>query len=247
MIASIAAEVAKLRTVLTPWLLLAGALAFTALAVGGTIAAAADLGVDLESQEGMRSLLGGGASGGGALAMIVGILMVASEFRHGTITATLLGEPRRPRVVLAKLVAAALAGVVIGVATVVLTLAIALPWLAAEGVEVALSDRAVWLPLLGGMATTVLYAVLGAGIGALVPNQVAAVSVAVLLVFVVEPLIVTFLPRVGRWLPGGAASALSDAALPGLLPMWGGALVLTAYAVAAAVAGARLLTGRDIA
>jgi len=55
-------------------------------------------------------------------------------------------------------------------------------------------------------------------------------------------------PEVGRWLPGGAAGALAGTATAegGLLPFWAAALVLLAYAAAAAVAGERALARRDL-
>jgi hypothetical protein len=58
----------------------------------------------------------------------------------------------------------------------------------------------------------------------------------------------SFAPDVGRWLPGGAASALSGVATAngGLLPMWGAALLLTVYGLAFAAAGTRLVLQRDI-
>ena len=56
------------------------------------------------------------------------------------------------------------------------------------------------------------------------------------------------MPEVGRWLPGGAAGALAGTATAegGLLPFWAAALVLLAYAAAAAVAGERALARRDL-
>jgi hypothetical protein len=90
--------------------------------------------------------------------------------------------------------------------------------------------------------------VVDVGVGGLFRNQTVAVVVALIWVSVAESLLVGFLPEVGRWLPGGAASALTGVATAsgGLLPMWGGALLFTAYALAFATAGARLVTHRDI-
>jgi ABC-2 type transport system permease protein len=60
---------------------------------------------------------------------------------------------------------------------------------------------------------------------------------------------VSFAPAIGRWLPGGAASALTGVATAngGLLPMWGGALLVTLYGLAFTAAGTRLILRRDIA
>ena len=82
----------------------------------------------------------------------------------------------------------------------------------------------------------------------MVRNQTTAVAGAVVWVLVVEGLLVSFAPDVGRWLPGGAASALSGVATAngGLLPMWGAALLLTAYGLAFAAAGTRFVLQRDV-
>jgi ABC-2 type transport system permease protein len=65
---------------------------------------------------------------------------------------------------------------------------------------------------------------------------------------IAESLLVGFLPEVGRWLPGGAASALSGTATAegGLLPFWGAAALLVGYGVAAAAAGTRRMERREI-
>jgi hypothetical protein len=63
----------------------------------------------------------------------------------------------------------------------------------------------------------------------------------------VEDLVVGLLGRPGlaRWLPEGAAAALTA---PGdaTLAMWAGALVLAAYGLVLAVAGGRLVVSRDL-
>ena len=46
--------------------------------------------------------------------LVIGILCITNEFRHGTITPTLLVSPNRIRLVLAKLVASLLVGFVLG-------------------------------------------------------------------------------------------------------------------------------------
>ena len=81
-------------------------------------------------------------------------------------------------------------------------------------------------------------------------NQVAAVVGSLAYLFVVEQLLVALRPGVGRWLPGGANAAvlqLGDVATTrgDLLPPWGGALLLVAYAVVLSVLAARLTLRRD--
>lgn len=246
MSALIPAELAKLRSVRTTWGLLVAGLALAALSVAATIVSASAVGVDLESADGIGSLFGGAAGAASTLALVLGLLMTAGEVRHATITSTLLAVPDRRRVVAGKVVAGAMAGAALGLASALLTFAVAVPWLAAEGVDVAYGSADVWLPALGGVAVTALYVPIGVGVGTLLPNQVAAICASLGWVFVLEPLLLQFLPEVGRWVPGGAASALLRAPLPDLLPAWGGGLLFLAYAAALAVVGAAVLTRRDV-
>jgi ABC-type Na+ transport system ATPase subunit NatA len=107
-----------------------------------------------------------------------------------------------------------------------------------------------WLRgLVRGLAAAVaLFAVLGVGLAALLRNQVAAVIVGLLWwTQNVERLLVGVLhqPGLERWLPMGAASALTRPG-DGTLPMWAGALVLAAYGLALALAGGRLVVRRDL-
>jgi ABC-2 type transport system permease protein len=71
------------------------------------------------------------------LVVRIGIMVMAGEFRFNTITSTFLVTPERKRVVAAKLAASSLVGVAIAAVSSLLTLAIALPWLASRHVDVA--------------------------------------------------------------------------------------------------------------
>src|SRR5207253_1793593 len=63
----------------------------------------------LDSGGGVRYAMSAGASGA-VMLLVIGILMMAGEFRHGTATSTFLITPDRLRVVVAKLVAASIVG-----------------------------------------------------------------------------------------------------------------------------------------
>ena len=67
-------------------------------------------------------------------ALLAGILGVAGEFRHQTITATLLAAPRRRRLLTAKVVVHAGLGILLAVVAAAVNLAVAIPWLAARDV-----------------------------------------------------------------------------------------------------------------
>jgi ABC-2 type transport system permease protein len=177
----LAAEVLKLRTTRTTWvLLLVGAL------LAGVTAAAL---VGSGSLEDDRALaLAQGASFAAFLALVLGALLVTSEYRHGTITTTFLGEPRRGRVLAAKLVVAAASGVLYAGVALAVTAAVALPWLAARGEALALDGQA--LEVCGRLALALaLYAVLGAAVGAMIQGQVGTIVGILLWFLVVESLV----------------------------------------------------------
>ena len=155
--------------------------------------------IRLDSAEGIRNVMAS-ASSGGVLVLVIGILMMAGEFRHSTATSTFLITPDRaprdrrearaagPRRRRRRRSVASL-----------LTLAIALPWLASRGRRDlgvhAGDDRRV---LLGGIAATVLGAVVGVGFGAMVRNQTPAITIALVWTQVVEGMLVGFVPGVGK-------------------------------------------------
>jgi ABC-2 type transport system permease protein len=177
------------------------------------------------------------------LTLVLGILCVTGEYRHKTVTSTYLAEPRRGRVAAAKLVVAGLAGLAVAVAVglVGLLLGLVLVGTGDGNVGVMVSQFGRVVP--GALAAAVLFAVYGAGLGAVLKNQVVAVVVGLGFSFVVEPIIEGVAPRVARFLPGYAAQALSGSAARGisrvipLLTWWEGALALLAYGVVFAAAG----------
>jgi ABC-type transport system involved in multi-copper enzyme maturation permease subunit len=179
-------------------------------------------------------------------ALILGVLSMSGEFRFGTATPTFLVTPDRGRVVAAKVVANAMAGAALAAASAVVALGIGLPWLRGKGVEVAVFDADVGARLLGLAANSALHAVLGIGLAALIRNQVVAVA-AGLLWMRVEDLLPAVLnrPGLGRWLPEGAAAALTGPSAA-TLSMWAGGLLFAAYGLALALIGTRLVVRRDL-
>ncbi len=263
MSALIQAELLKLRTVRTTvWLLVLTA-ALTALAVAGGI-----IQIVLThpafapgSNQALRSVLGRVGTGGGHLIMLcLGILSLGGEFRHGTITSTLLAVPRRRRLVMAKLAAITLTGLVFAAVALALAIAIAVPWLAGTGHHPRLGDGEFWLQLLGNFLVLVLYGMIGFGVGVLIRNQIVAIVLAIVWVYVLEPILVfvtaQWVKPVAPYLPSSAAAALERVFIPPgqpnpdfvphYLPMWGGGLVLLGYALLFTAAGSAFVAGRDV-
>lgn len=251
MTALVRAEVLKLRTVQLPRWLLLTTLLLVALSVTATVltAGAAGSPLQLEDPE-LLARAAAGASGGNVLLAVLGILVITQEFRFGTATPSFLCTPRRGRVVLAKIVAVCLAGLVFAVVSVVLALVLSYALVRARGGGTAL-DADVVEVLAASLLVLVLYGPIGIGVGALLRNQVAAVVATLAWMFVVEQLLVALLPDIGRWTPGGATAAvlqLGDLATTrgDLLPAWGGALLLAGYATVLAALGVRTTLRKDL-
>ena len=95
------------------------------------------------------------------------------------------------------------------------------------------------------------YGVIGVAIGALVPNQIAAVVGVLIWMLAIEQIVIPLFPDVGRWMPLGAASSLFQFGptfgLDGeLLSVAVAGLVLLAYTAAAVVLALRITPKRDV-
>ena len=260
--AALAAEWRKLTSTALWWVLALGMAAYLAF-VGAAMAFSLTV-----APEGQAPPLGGLDAAltvygvlnavGYVFPLVVGTLLVTTEVRHKTLTQTLLAEPRRGVVLGAKLVLAAGIGLLYGVAGVVGLVAAGAPVLSAVGDGAFLDDPEVVRALLLGVLVTGLWAVLGTGFGAVVPQQVAAVVAILAFTQFVEPIArlalgaVDGLSVVSAYLPGAAADAVVGASLfsqmgdVDLLPAWGGALVLLGYAAALTLAGRLTTFARDV-
>lgn len=241
----VASELLKLRTTRVPWVLALLALGLVVIGTAAIVAASDEL--DLVSDPDQTDLLRGGAGGAGFVPLLLGILIVAGEFRHETITQTFLVTPVRERVVAAKLLGSAIAALALALASLVLAYAIAIPGLSIRDIDFVLPAGEV--AEIAGTVTLafVLAGAIGVGVGAIVPNQVGALVVVIAWSFVIEPLLILLLPEVGRFTPGGASGALNqEAGIDDLLTPVQGGLLLAAYAIALSAAGAVLLRQRDV-
>ena len=118
----------------------------------------------LESEEGFVDTLES-ATIAVFLALLYGVVGIAGEYRHGTITPTFLATPIRERVLGAKLVVYAGAGLLLGAFALLLALAMALPWFAAKNIDYFLADRDVALFVVGLLAAATLWGALGVAYG----------------------------------------------------------------------------------
>lgn len=193
------------------------------------------------------------------IVMLLGAIVVTNEFFHQTATTTFLTTPRRESVVLAKMIASILLGLMFWLFTTVLNLIFAPLILSHLGVGSQLGAGAVWRAIaLNGLAF-VLWAILGVGFGVLIRSQLAA-TLTLALVYVVgtfgASLIFLLLEsKVSKWfthleviVPTTASTLMiSGTDLPDNPPRWVGAIVLIAYAAIAGVLGTAIMKRRDIA
>lgn len=185
--------------------------------------------------------------------MILAIIGITGEWRHRTITSSLLAAPLRVRFLAAKTLAYAIAGLVLSL---LVTAAVtALGW-------AVLTIRDLPLPPGGDLAEqisrTVPVALLpgafGVALGSVMRNTTFAIVAVLLLAFVIEPAVAALAPEVGRFGPTGALpSAISgldaddtglgdvDLLSPGLA-----LLALLAWIGGLFALGAALLRARDL-
>jgi hypothetical protein len=193
---------------------------------------------------------GWGTSIGALFAALLGALSITAEFRTGMIRPTLLATPNRAIVLAAKGLAAALAGLFVGLIAEALVAAIASAGLAIRDIHITLSAGDFAQMLAGGAAAAALWAAIGTGVGAIVRNQVGAVVALCVWLLLVESILIGDVPSASKFSPGASAGALAgiiqNVSSGSLLAPALGALLLAAYAAAAAIAGLAVTERRDI-
>jgi ABC-2 type transport system permease protein len=185
--------------------------------------------------------------------LVLAVIGITGEWRHRTITSSLLAAPDRLRFLAAKMLAFAAAGAVLSV---LITIAISIVG------YVILTARDLPTPGLGDLleqlgrnaAIAVLLGAFGVGVGALVRNQVVAIVGLLIFSFAVEPTLVGLVPDVGKFGPFGALPTAIQGVPPGdvglgdidLLSPGIALLVMFAWIGGAFALGAWLLRRRDL-
>jgi ABC-2 type transport system permease protein len=237
------AELRKMRSTRTNLGLLAGMIGLTLLSVliNGFVLSA----TQLRTHDDQHTLLSAGTSGA-LFAALIGVMAITSEFRHGTIRPTFVVTPDRGRVIAAKVVATLLMGIAFGIVAIGCSFGVGYAILAARGIPFALDTNHVLLLVLGTLFMTALWAALGVGLGAVVKNQVFAVIGVISWAFVIDNLLRGLVPDVGRYTPVAASDSITAGFADYLLTPVAGGLLLLGYVVAFVVAGALLVSRRDV-
>jgi ABC-2 type transport system permease protein len=160
---------------------------FTALAVAGDIGttddanrSTVDFQVSLVETAGIALLL----------SIILGITIITTEFRFGTVTPTFLAAPRRELVIAAKTIAGVVVAAGFALLSLLFVAAVGLPWLAVVDAQTHLGDAELWKAALQQILTAVLWALIGVAIGAVVQSQVAALVGTLVWIFLGETLLI---------------------------------------------------------
>ncbi len=243
MIAQIKAELLKVRSTRTTVGLLLGMIALILLfeLLTGLLSNAGALSTT-EDQRQLLSL----ASLAGVFSALAGVLLVTSEYRYGTIRPTILFTPYRSRVLIAKAIAGALAGIAFGIVGEALGWAIGYAILSGRGITFALNGGDATQLALGALAGIALWGMIGAGLGAIVRNQVGAVIALLAWGFVVAPLLFGLVPSLGRFMPSYAQDGLIGLTTRHLLAPAVGGMVLVGWAALLAAVGVALTARRDV-
>ncbi len=242
----VGAEVFKLRTTRTFYGLVLGALGLVLLIVILASATANKSDITLRDVIGISGFAQ-------VFALLLGIIAVTSEFRHGTVTPSLLVVPDRVRLTLAKLGAAFIVGLALGIVATGLSALIGSVILNARDIPNPLSGSDVTKMVIGGTIATALYAALGVGVGAVVRNQVGAVVGSLIYLFVLENLLTIAKPLrdpVAKYGFGGVGNGLTGTGDPTAdhppLDQVPAGLLLALYCAIFLIIGIVLMRKRDI-
>ena len=135
--------------------------------------------------------------------MILAIVGITGEWRHRTITSSLLAAPDRTRFLAAKTLAFAAAGALLSLAISISISVVGYAILEARNLPTP--DVADLIELIGRSAgVAALLGAFGVGVGSLVRNQPVAIVGVLIAVFVVDQLLAEFAPGVEAFSPTGA-------------------------------------------
>ena len=234
-------ESIKLLSVRTTWLMLGIGLLVEALFAGLYVGLVSldDVGPVREVQTSVGLLM--------VMLLVLGVLSITTEFRHGTASTTFLASPKRYPVLVAKLGAMLAIGLLTGLAFVAVNGGLALPLFSSRGESLPPAGEIVRV-YAGVVASFALLCAFGLGVGAIVRNQVGAIIAAIAFFFVLSPLPELLPGDIGDYFPAqaiGSLHGLPDATEEGLGQVAGG-VVLAAWSLALWLIGTVLIGHRDL-
>jgi len=186
--------------------------------------------------------------------MILGILGLTTEFRHQTITPTLLATPNRWKLLAGKIASYGVFSIIYSIVCIAVNFTVAIIWLSAKNVPLEYGHG-----VAGGVVkvfiSLVLLGIFGLGVGALIRNQAAAMVLGIVYFGILNILLagIPFIRKVWMFEPGGAFAVFtSNGQMTGLsndvyviTPM-AGLAILIGWCVLILGLGAMLSLNRDI-
>jgi ABC-2 type transport system permease protein len=211
---------------------------------------------DLGNTSMVSTVYTGGLSTAYLLTLTVGVMAIGSEYRHMTITSTFLSTPKRVRVMMAKVISLLGIGAFYGVVFLVGSVGAGATTIALKGFSPFPEAGPIIRTLALALLVLGLWSLIGLGAGILIPNQVAAILIAVGVAWILEPLLAFGLSfaswgqPIVPYLPSQATAAMvgqiNGNSNVDLLSWWVGAIVLVTYAAALAGIGSLLTVRRDV-
>jgi ABC-2 type transport system permease protein len=180
------------------------------------------------------------------LMLVLGVLIITTEFRHGTASSTFLVSPRRWPVLVAKLEAALLVGLLAGLLFVLVNGGLALTIFSGRGGNLPPTGDLVEV-YAGVVLSFSLLCAFGLGIGAIVRNQVGAIIAAIAFFFVISGLPYLLPGTIGEYFPASALGSLhGHVEGEGTLNQVEGGVVLAVWSLGLWTLGTLLVTQRDL-
>jgi len=199
MSALLAAELLKLRTTRT-----FAALVGVAVVLSLLLLVLTTLLQDRFDERDLRLMFAGDFTG--LFILLLGVMGIAGEWRHRTITSSVLAAPDRLRLLGAKLISYAVAGAVLSLIVTVTIMVVGTIILSIRDkptLELVDLLDVLWRNLV----SAAYLGAIGVCIGALLRNQVAALVGVLLVSIIVEPTLLGLVPDVGRFAPLQGAPA----------------------------------------
>jgi ABC-2 type transport system permease protein len=246
--ALVRSELLKARTTRGWYAYLAVIVLLVGVGVAGEVGTVAD---ERRSELAYQVSLVEAAGAAALLAIIFGITIITTEFRHGTVTPTFLTEPHRERVIAAKGITSTLVSLGFAFLSLVVIAAVALTWLSVVGADIHLGESDVAKRAAQMFLMAVLWALLGVAIGSVVQSQVAALVGTLIWIFLGEALLavgfgLVDLDGVTSYLPFQALDAVDGTGGDNLLDYWPGVGVALAWIAVLGAAGTERARRRDI-
>jgi ABC-2 type transport system permease protein len=273
------AEFMKLRTTSTGWLFLTTFIVFTAMALTingfgnhsllypeqGLVSPAQALAqtAQARSPAGVAaiaaSMMTSGRLFGVIFALLLGVVIVTSEFANQTAAVTFVTVPRRTTVIRAKVAAAACCGALFWLAGTGLAAVATPPFLYSQHISASLAGWTVARSVLLNLLAFVAWGVFGLGLGAVLRSQMGAVVAAIAVYAGSFGAILVFTALYNLfhqgWMLGAPVIApavasevmtTSGQAFPNAPPAWVGGVIMIGYTVALVAGGIALTRRRDV-